>query len=128
MPIPTVVTRFNRKIANPIISHFAGRVPPLAIVEHRGRTSGASYRTPVMAFPANRETIIALTYGTEVDWVKNVIAAGGCTIEYRRRSIRLVDPRLEHGAPADPFPWVVRSMLRLLRVDDVLRLIIVAGS
>jgi deazaflavin-dependent oxidoreductase (nitroreductase family) len=128
MPIPTVVTTFNRKIANPIIGRFAGKIRPLAIVEHRGRTSGTLYRTPVMAFPANEEMIIALTYGAEVDWVKNVTAEGGCTIAYRRRRIRLANPRLEHSAPAEPFPWVVRSMLRLLRVDEFLRLIIVEGG
>jgi deazaflavin-dependent oxidoreductase (nitroreductase family) len=128
MPIPTVVTTFNRTIANPIIGRFAGRVAPLAIVEHRGRASGTRYRTPVMAFPTNGEMMIALTYGAGVDWVKNVLAAGECDLEYRRRRIQLVEPRLEHGTPVEPFPWVVRPMLRLLRVHDVLRLRAVDGG
>src|SRR5215211_970682 len=128
MPFPEAVARFNRRVTNPVIGGVAGKVGPLAIVEHRGRRSGTSYRTPVMAFPKGEEVNFALTYGTEVDWVKNVIAAGGCTFEYRRRSIPLADPRLEHGSPAAVFPWVVRSFLRLLRVRDVLRLRVVAGT
>ena len=122
MPFPEAVARFNRRVTNPVIGGVAGKVGPLAIVEHRGRRSGTRYRTPVMAFPKGEEVIFALTYGTEVDWVKNVIAAGGCTIEYRRRSIRLANPKLEQGLPAAVFPWVVRTFLRLLRVRDVLRL------
>ena len=100
----------------------------LAIVENRGRASGTRYRTPVMAFPTNGEMMIALTYGAEVDWVNNVLAGGECDLEYRRRRIQLVEPRLEHGTPGEPFPWVVRPMLRLLRVHDVLRLRAVDGG
>jgi deazaflavin-dependent oxidoreductase (nitroreductase family) len=128
MPFPGVVARFNRRVTNPVIGGVAGTVGSLAIVEHRGRRTGKRYRTPVMAFPKGEDVIFALTYGTEVDWVKNVIAAGGCTIEYRRRSIRLAGPRLEQGSPAAAFPWVVRTFLRLLRVRDVLRLRVVAGA
>ena len=128
MPFPEAVARFNRRVTNPVIGSVAGKVGPLAIVEHRGRRSGTRYRTPVMAFPEGEEVIFALTYGTEVDWVKNLIAAGGCTIEYQRRSIRLADPRLEHGTTAEAFPRLVRWMLRLMRVRDVLRLRVVAGA
>ena len=128
MPFPEAVARFNRRVTNPIIGRFAGIVGPLAIVEHRGRRSGTRYRTPVMAFPEGGEVIVALTYGPEVDWVKNVIAAGGCTIAYRRRRIRLADPRLEHGAPPEAIPRVVGWFLRLLRVRAFLRLRVIDGA
>lgn len=126
MPIPHPVTRFNRAIANPIIRRFAGIVAPLAIVEHRGRRSGARYRTPVLAFPDGDEMVFALTYGTDVDWAKNVITAGGCTLERRRRSIRLTDPQPEHGPPPAAIPSMIDPFLRLLRVRDYLRLRVVA--
>jgi deazaflavin-dependent oxidoreductase (nitroreductase family) len=116
------VARFNRRVTNPVIGRIAGKVGPLAIVEHRGRRSGKSYRTPVMAFPEGEEMLFALTYGPAVDWVKNVIAAGGCSLLYHRRSIQLTDPRLERGSPPGAIPRIVRPFLRLLRVDEYLRL------
>src|SRR5215218_8690634 len=125
MPIPSVVTRFNRKVVNPIASRFAGKIAPFAIVEHRGRTSGNRYRTPIMAFPAGEELTFALTYGTEVDWVKNVLAEGGGLVEYRSRTFRLAEPRLVHGSPPEAIPRVIQSMLRLLGVSDYLLLRIV---
>jgi hypothetical protein len=33
-----------------------------------------------------------LTYGSDVQWVKNVLAAGDCTIETRNETLDLVDP------------------------------------
>jgi deazaflavin-dependent oxidoreductase (nitroreductase family) len=121
MPLPTVVARFSRDVINPITRHFAGRVPPFAIVEHRGRKSGARYRTPMMAFPREGGFVLALTYGPETDWVRNVQAAGGCTLEYGRRRIDLTDPELRRGAAGSAaLPAPVRFILRLLRVDDFL--------
>ena len=40
--------------------------------------------------------IFALTYGPDGDWVKNVLAAGGCELDTRGRTVRLVSPRLDH--------------------------------
>jgi deazaflavin-dependent oxidoreductase (nitroreductase family) len=125
MPIPTVVTRFNRRVANPVIRQFAGKIAPLAIVEHRGRKSGKPYRTPVMAFPDGDEMTIALTYGAEVDWVKNVLAEGSCTVDYRSRTYRLTDPKPVHGSAPEAIPRLIRSILRLLRVGDFLQFRIV---
>jgi deazaflavin-dependent oxidoreductase (nitroreductase family) len=125
MPIPTVVTRFNRRVANPVIRQFAGKIAPLAIVEHRGRKSGKPYRTPVMAFPDGDEMTIALTYGAEVDWVKNVLAEGACTVDYRSRTYRLADPKPVHGSAPEAIPRLIRSILRLLRVGDFLQFRIV---
>jgi deazaflavin-dependent oxidoreductase (nitroreductase family) len=121
MPLPVVVARFSRDVINPITRHFAGRVPPFAIVEHRGRKSGARYRTPMMAFPREGGFVLALTYGPGADWVRNVRAAGGCTLEYGNRRIDLAGPELRRGAAGSAaLPVPVRFILRLMRVDDFL--------
>jgi deazaflavin-dependent oxidoreductase (nitroreductase family) len=124
MPISHAVARVNRRLTNRITRRFAGRIPPFAIVIHRGRKSGTTYRTPVMIFPTPDGFAVALTYGPDTDWVRNVVAAGGCTVEYRRRTIPLAAPRLvctgDDGRPSLPAP--VRLALRLLRVDDYLLL------
>jgi deazaflavin-dependent oxidoreductase (nitroreductase family) len=123
MPVPRFVARINRRFVNPVSRRFAGRIPPFAIIEHRGRKSGTLYRTPIMAFPSNDGFLIALTYGSEIDWVRNVIAAGGGTIMYRNRSIPLSAPRLIKGNAAEmPLPAPVRAVLRLLNVTEFLGL------
>lgn len=122
MPFPRTLARFNRRVTNRVARRVAGRVPPLAILEHRGRLSGTTYRTPVMAFPAGDGVVIALTYGPETDWVRNVLAAGGCEMEQGGRRVRLTDPRLTHGDPDPSLPAPVRLALRLLRVRDGMRL------
>jgi deazaflavin-dependent oxidoreductase (nitroreductase family) len=123
MPLPSVIAKINRVITNPVTRRFAGRVPPFAVVEHRGRTSGMLYRTPIMAFPSNDGFVVALTYGPETDWVRNVLAAGDCALDYRNQRIALTEPKLLHGSSgAAPLPGPVRFALRLLHVDEFLSL------
>jgi hypothetical protein len=62
----------------------------------------------------------ALTYGPETDWVKNVLAAGGCELRTRGRTIRLVAPRLYHDERRQGIRPVERQILRLLGVADFL--------
>jgi deazaflavin-dependent oxidoreductase (nitroreductase family) len=123
MPLPSIVAKVNRAITNRIISRFAGTIAPFAMVQHFGRRSGKPFRTPVMGFPAGDKMWFALTYGAEVDWVRNVLAAGRCVIEYRRSNIALISPVLIQGDPDNqPFPFVVRMILRLTHVSDFLNL------
>ena len=123
MPFPRPLARINRRVTNPVARLVAGRLPPLAIVEHRGRRSGAAYRTPVMAFRDGDRFAVALTYGPDADWVRNVLAEGGCTLEHGRRRLPLTAPHLLHGETGrERLPLPVRLALRLLRVDDYLYL------
>src|SRR6202049_320007 len=75
------VAAFNRAITNRITIRFAARLPGFGIVTHVGRKSGRVYRTPVNVFRAPEGFLIALTYGRESEWVRNVLAAGGCELE-----------------------------------------------
>jgi len=117
------MTRVNRRIINPVTSTFAGRIPPFSMLDHVGRKSHMNYRTPIMAFRSGNDFIIALTYGPGTDWVRNVIAADGCSIEYRRHRIELTDPTLIQSDPATlPFPWLVRKILHIMQVNHFLSL------
>ncbi len=123
MPIPRAVARFNRVVTNPVQRLWAGRLPGFAIVEHTGRRSGATYRTPVNAFETSDGFTIALTYGAESDWVRNVQAAGGGHLEHRGRHIEVEAPRVERGPKAlELLPPAVRRAQRLMGVDEVLTL------
>ena len=68
--------------------------------------------------------MFALTYGAESDWVQNVLAAGGCVIETRRRRITLVDPERFADPPRRLVPIPARWILRLLSVNDFIAMFI----
>ncbi len=71
-----------------------------------------------MAFPFENRVAIALTYGADVDWLKNITATNGCTITSGKRVWTLTSPRLVDGADLPgQLPQPFRLFLRALRVD-----------
>jgi deazaflavin-dependent oxidoreductase (nitroreductase family) len=122
MPIPMAVARFNRKVTNRLTGAIAGWAPGFGIVIHRGRTSGREYRTPLNVFKRPGGYAVALTYGPESQWVRNVLAAGGCVIETGRQRVSLSNPRVVHDTRRRFVPPTVRAILGLLGVNDFLLL------
>ena len=90
----TFMRPFTTRFVNPLTRVFAGWVPWFGILTYKGRKSGRTYRTPMNVFRHGDDYVFALTYGSEVQWVKNVLAAGGCDIRVRGRDIRLVEPEV----------------------------------
>jgi len=109
-------------VTNRIIGLFAGRAPGFGVIVHQGRRSGRQYRTPVNVFGAPGGYLVALTYGRDSDWVKNVVAGNGCVLQVRGRRIPLVDPRLVHDESRRDVPPIVRAVLGLFGVHDYLQL------
>ena len=123
MRFPRALARFNRLVTNPIADTVAWSVPPFAVVLHRGRASGGRYRTPVWAFPVEDGFVIALTYGPRADWVRNIVAAGRCTLVRSRAVFHLSDPRVLGADEAmDMVAAYVRPPLRLFRIREFLRM------
>jgi deazaflavin-dependent oxidoreductase (nitroreductase family) len=122
MPLPKRLARFNLVATNPILAPFARRLPCFAVVTHVGRRSGRTYRTPVNVFRAGERYVIALTYGADSQWVRNVLAAGEADLETRGRHIRLVDPVVVHDEARGLVPRAVRAVLRLADVSDFMLL------
>ena len=119
MPIPLWVTRFNRRVTNPVLGTISDRVWPLATLHHVGRSSGRRYRTPVFAFTTPRGLVIALTYGTQVQWLRNLEASGGARMVRQGRVLALSGPVRLHGEDgARLVPAAIRAGLRLMHVDD----------
>jgi deazaflavin-dependent oxidoreductase (nitroreductase family) len=120
------LAQFNRLAFNRVVRTFAGRrLAPVAVVVHRGRRSGRRYRTPVLAFRVDDGYgyLIALLYGADRDWVRNVLAAGSCSLERGGRRVELTDPRMLPGGDGMTLvPAPMRPALRLLRVSRFLRL------
>ena len=115
------VAAFNLAVTNRITSRFAARLPGFGILTHVGRKSGRIYRTPVNVFRAPEGFLIALTYGRESEWVKNVLAAGRCELETRGVSYELSAPTIVHDPTRRRFPIPVRIVLRLIGADDFMQ-------
>lgn len=126
MHLPRLLARFNRHVTNPIQRRWAGRIPAHAIIEHVGRRSGRAYRTPVMAFRTPDGGFVFLVgYGTQSDWVRNLLAAGGGTVEHRGRRYQVSDPTLV-PAPGgrELLPAPLRLITRLTGSGDVLTVVV----
>ena len=120
MPLSRRVARFNERVTNRLTRPLARHAPAFGVVVHTGRRSGRTYRTPVNVFVRDGRFVVALTYGQQAEWVKNVLAAGGCTLVTRGRRRRLTDPEIVHDDDLAPMPAVVRPVLRRIGVADFL--------
>jgi deazaflavin-dependent oxidoreductase (nitroreductase family) len=128
MPASRSLARFNKRFTNHLTSKVAGYLPGFAVVSHIGRKSGRAYRTPVNAFRTDDEYIIALTYGAQSDWVKNVLAAGTCEIQTRGRRVRLFDPCIVTDESKRWAPLPVRLILSLIDAPQYMRLSVARRS
>jgi deazaflavin-dependent oxidoreductase (nitroreductase family) len=97
---------------------------PFALIRHVGRRSGRSYETPVILAKVPEGFIAELTYGDNVNWYRNIVAAGGCVVvhhrvEYHVNAIEPCSPERGRGAYPAPFRFVLkaagRNEFRLLR-------------
>ena len=83
-----------QRYMNPITRPVASKLPAFAILTHRGRKSGRPYRTPINVFRRGDHYYFFLTYGSDVQWLKNVLATGSCSIETRGRIVELIEPNV----------------------------------
>jgi deazaflavin-dependent oxidoreductase (nitroreductase family) len=116
------VVAFNLAVTNRITSRFAARLPGFGILTHVGRKSGKVYRTPVNVFRAQEGFLIALTYGRESEWVRNVIASGGCELETRGVQYQVSAPIIGHDPTRRRFPVFVRIVLWFIAANDFMQL------
>ena len=122
MPLPRWLARFNRRVTNPLLGPLALRLPGFGVVVHTGRRTHRPYRTPVNVFRRADGYVIALTYGPEAEWVRNVLASGGCTLETRGQTLRLAQPRVFRDERRRSVPLPVRLVLGVVGVADFLEL------
>lgn len=121
MPFPRRLARWNKAGLNRVVRHVAPWAPGLGLVVHRGRRSGRAYQTPVNVFRTADGFVIALTYGAEhTDWVRNVLAAGGCELRTGGRVLHVNSPRVYHDESRRGIRPLERQALRLIGVADFL--------
>ena len=122
MPIPKQVARLNKVGLNRVVVHIAPRMSGLGLILHRGRRSGREYRTPVQVFQARDGFIVALTYGADTDWLRNIQAAGGGLLRTRGLTFQVSEPRVYHDEERAGIRPAERRVLRVLDVADFVHL------
>ena len=121
--LPHWLARVNVRFSNRLMRPIAARLPWFGVLEHVGRTSGTVRRTALMAFRRHPDRwVIALTYGSDVQWLRNVVAAGGCRLLSRGRWVDLKDPRQFRDPSRSSVPLIVRPWLAILRVTEFVEL------
>jgi deazaflavin-dependent oxidoreductase (nitroreductase family) len=116
------LAKFNILFTNRITGLFAGWLPGFGILTHVGRKSGRVYRTPINVFRAPNGFIIALTYSSKSEWVRNVLAADGCELQTRGKTYQLSASKVLRDPARRRFPIPVRVILRLVGADEYIEL------
>lgn len=116
------LAKINIAFTNRITSPFAGWFPGFGILTHVGRKSGKVYRTPINAFRAPNGFTIALTYSSQSEWVKNVLAADGCELRTRGTTYQLSAPKVVRDPTRRQFPFPVRLILKIVGADEYMQL------
>ena len=120
--LPRWIAVANKRFTNRFIEPVVRRFKHYTVVHHVGRISGKKYRTPVYAFAGPGHWFIALTYGPEADWVRNVMAGGG-SLRFASTDQEIVAMTIVGRDEAWlHLPRLVRVFLRLLRVRDFARI------
>jgi deazaflavin-dependent oxidoreductase (nitroreductase family) len=117
------VRAFNKRVLNPLMLSVAGRRHWYASrLEHHGRRSGRAYATPVVATPVPGGFVIPLPYGTRVDWLRNLDAAGGGALVSGGARFLLRAPEVLPTAELyGDLPHKEQVRARLWRIDHYVR-------
>ena len=90
MPMPLWWGKINKRIFNPIELR-RGKRPTLT---HVGRKSGKEYVTPLDAHEVDDGFLFVLVYGSQCDWVQNILASGTATLRKGGSTLELENPRI----------------------------------
>lgn len=118
MPLPLGLARFNRVVTNRIAKPFARRLPSFAVLRHTGRRTGAVYETPMNAWREDDKVVVALTYGEDVDWLKNARQSASSVFIMGGEEVVVGKPGVVWDHPdTEVVPGLVRKVLDLIDVD-----------
>jgi hypothetical protein len=131
--IVRTVVRPMTKVLNPVMATLAGRkhFGGAAKLMHTGRHSGRPFAAIVGAHITGETAVIPLTFGNTSDWVRNVRAAGGCSIRLHGTDYSLAQPEFRSAMDARPlvraafnpmfravFPMLGIRQFLVLRITD----------
>jgi deazaflavin-dependent oxidoreductase (nitroreductase family) len=122
-PLVLDAVRKTGRAMKPLALKSAGTPGAYAsVIRHVGRTTGRPYETPVQAVATDDGFVIALPYGPNTDWLKNVLASGSATIVDEGNTYGVDRPEIVPIAEAGPyFPPQDQRTHRLFGVAQCLR-------
>jgi deazaflavin-dependent oxidoreductase (nitroreductase family) len=109
----------QHSLSNRLFMKIAGRrFRAYSIVTHIGRRSGREYRNPVGAYPLGDGFVLAILYGPESQWVRNVMASGGFTLRTKGYDYQLERPEVIPSSQAlAAYPRLWQWTLKRQKVD-----------
>ena len=103
VPFQKLIRANNKYLLNPLMLRLAGRRWWYAsVIEHTGRKSGRRFSTPIVADRVGDVLIVPLPYGTQVDWVRNVMTAGSATVVHKGQTYQVTSPEIISATQALP--------------------------
>ena len=113
--LPKRIRIFNKYVTNRVLRGFTSfSHGPFAIIRHVGRRSGKPYETVIWVWRLEEGFVIALTYGREVNWYRNILAAGGGTVYWHHRVYAVGKPELiDANTALRAFPAAFRLIFRM---------------
>jgi len=115
---------FVKHFVNPLLRNFAhASHDPFALLRHVGRRSGKTYEIPIMVWRVEDGFVIALTYGPQVDWLRNLQAAGQGSLRWHKQEYVFQKPEFIDAKTALPaLPSFIQQILRLRGAHQFVKL------
>ncbi len=119
MPMPLWWGHVNKRIFNRL--ELKKGVRP--VITHIGRSSGKAYQTPLDAHPVEGGFIFILVYGSQSDWVQNILASGTAQLKAGSSEHKLNNPRVVTGDVAwRLLPETVKKPPGFLKISEFLQM------
>ena len=115
----------NKRSFNRVTLRFAGSFySPISIIRHVGRRSGTHYATPVIAVkPFGNQFIFALPYGNNVDWYRNILAAGKGTVICHGKEYQVEKPQpLDVKVGLSALPFLLKLIVSFVGVQHFIQM------
>jgi hypothetical protein len=109
------------RLLNPLVLPLTRRVPPLAVLHHRGRRSGRSYDTPVQAYATPKGWLVGLAYDHNAPFALNLLAADGGEMTRAGRRYRISRPRRVGREALKTLPPLAALQMRVVGIDEFLQ-------
>lgn len=119
----TRIKRFNHRWLNPWMLHLAGGPHWYAgRLEHRGRQTGRPYATPLWVDAVPGGFAMPLPYGREVDWARNLLAAGDGFLQDHGVRYHVGNPRIMPAVQLLPeLPLLTHRIVATYGIRDFMR-------
>ncbi len=115
---------FVKHFVNPLLRHLAhSSRGPFALLRHVGRRSGKTYEIPIMVWPIPDGFVIALTYGPDVDWLRNLQVAGQGSLRWHKQEYVFQKPEpIDAQTALLALPPLIQRILRLRGAHEFVKL------